>query len=51
MITDEAEHETVLGFNIDLNSDLGFQEDDEENFISQDEQMPYQEDANPQSGG
>eukprot|EP00111_Clytia_hemisphaerica_P019736 TCONS_00058240-protein len=43
MITDEAEHETVLGFNIDLNSDLGFQEDDEENFISQDEQMPYQD--------
>ena len=44
MITDEDE--TVVGFNIDLNSDLGFQEeDDEEGFMcaSNDQPMLYQD--------
>ena len=44
MITDEDE--TVAGFNIDLNSDLGFQEDDEDSFMcaSNDQPMPYHQD-------
>lgn len=44
MITDEDG--TVEGFNIDLNSDLGFQEDDEDSFMcaSNDQPMSYQQD-------
>ena len=44
MITDEEE--TVAGFNIDLNSDLGFQEDDEDSFMcaSNDQPMSYHQD-------
>lgn len=44
MITDEDE--TVAGFNIDLNSDLGFQEDDEDSFMcaSNDQPMSYHQD-------
>ena len=41
MITDEDE--AVLGFNIDLNSDIGFEEEGEGNFgcSSGDQHMPY----------
>jgi hypothetical protein len=47
MITDGDE--TVLGFNIDLNSDLGFQEE-EFSCSSTDQHMPYQEVINQGKG-